>query len=292
MDKKTIALAAIAFALLSLGTAEAVSPGAFMYFRDTFSQTEPGIEAQTRDVVPVSVPYQADFTSPELPAGWNQTSTDGLPSTRWIYSSGMWMCFGTPGIGTTRLISPPIDTSGLSDLAVTFATFYYPQGGGITYKLEYSHDGANWYDLNWSVSSTPFYSYMTDALIGINAPLTYFSWTLEGNQENLDAAGMFQVLLHEFLPPEITMSRTGLITWGTANVPSYKILASDTPDGTYTQVGHTSGTSWQIPFSHPQRFFQVVSSTDILEPITSLPALPVIDRGRWKGRESGRPMER
>lgn len=234
-----------------------VQPGISNQFTPFFSI------AATRDPA-YPLPYITDFSSEVIPEGWTQTSDNGLPEDRWSLGSGFILCYGTPGIGTTRLISPPLDTSGLSDLAVSSAVYFFPFGPDITFKLQYSHDYENWYDANWSISGSEFYSFMTDAVIGINAPVTYLAWALTGNQIHLDVVGLFQVFIHEFLPPTIDIDNSGLISWGTANAPSYIILSADTPNGVYTPVAHVTDTSWQIPMESAQQFFRVASSTEII----------------------------
>ncbi len=51
--------------------------------------------------------------------------------------------------GTTRLITPPLNTTGLSMLNLRFIHTYEDFGNGVTIKIQTSSDGLNWSDESW-----------------------------------------------------------------------------------------------------------------------------------------------
>ncbi len=161
----------------------------------------------------VTLPYTQDFgTTATWPANWTQSSTG---SNVWAVSStanaggtademkASWVSLD----GTTRLITPPIATDGLSNFAVSFNTLYDDYGAGITAKLQYSHDLVTWYDTAWNIISgggnvTGYHTALVSGLV--DQPTTYVAWALEGNHFQFDYWYVDDVLVS--LPPDHDVS--------------------------------------------------------------------------------------
>jgi hypothetical protein len=93
------------------------------------------------------------------------------------------------GTGISRLITPPINTEGITNFAVNFNTYYNDYGAGITAKVQYSFDLNTWYDTPWSIisGSGDVTGNQTALITGLtNQPTTYIAWTLDGNHFQFD----------------------------------------------------------------------------------------------------------
>jgi hypothetical protein len=87
------------------------------------------------------------------------------------------------------LITPPINTEGITNFAVNFNTYYNDYGAGITAKVQYSFDLNTWYDTPWSIisGSGDVTGNQTALITGLtNQPTTYIAWTLDGNHFQFD----------------------------------------------------------------------------------------------------------
>lgn len=164
----------------------------------------------------VNLPYPQDFgTTLAWPTGWTQTST----------GSNVWSVTATANaggtademtatwvslVGTTRLISPPINTTGVAQFLASFNHYYNDYGAGITAKLQYSHDLNTWYDTPWSiVSGGGDVSGYTNVLIsGLAAPTTYVAWVLDGDHFQYDYWYVDDVLLAPVPDHDV-----GVVSW-------------------------------------------------------------------------------
>jgi len=145
----------------------------------------------------VPLPYTQDFgTDGTWPLNWTQTYSGGITSNRWSLSNTN-NAGGTPyemkatyqdATGISRLISPPVNTAGVSAMSIRFRTYYNDYAAGITAKLQYSHDLTTWYDTSWSIISGggDVSGLMSVLLTGLNSPTTYIAWTLNGNHFQFD----------------------------------------------------------------------------------------------------------
>jgi hypothetical protein len=159
----------------------------------------------------ISLPYTQDFgtdATPVWPLNWTQTSTgsevwDPTASSNAGGTANEMTATWTSLDGTTRLITPPINTTGVAAFAASFNTMYDDYGTGITAKVQYSHDLNTWYDTPWSiVSGTGNVSgYQTALISGLaDQPTTYVAWVLDGNHFQFDYWYVDDVALS--LPPD------------------------------------------------------------------------------------------
>jgi len=88
--------------------------------------------------------------------------------------------------GTTRLVTPAIDTTGRSILYMSFKHRLRTFGaGGVTLKVQTSSDGVTWTDEPWSVLTSSGdigpESVHTTLSGNLNRSTTYVALTLTGN---------------------------------------------------------------------------------------------------------------
>ncbi len=224
----------------------------------------------------VALPYTQDFgTDGTMPAGWNQTFAGGVASNSWTVTNTSH-AGGTPyemtgtwasGTGITRLISPPINTAGISAFVVAFNTMYNDYGVGITAKLQYSHDLSTWTDSPWSIISGGgnVSGYQSAIIGGLNAPMTYVAWVLDGNHFQFDFWYVDDVAMslppaHDVAPlswdipvevvPENTLV-TPMVTVGNngLNAESFDVTCTiGAYTNTQTVVGLAAGQTLQVSF--------------------------------------------
>ncbi|MBW6513257.1 MAG: hypothetical protein K0B87_00655 [Candidatus Syntrophosphaera sp.] len=141
-------------------------------------------------------PKMEDFSRTNIPRAWTQGYSNPFTSNFWLlYNTSS--AGGSPnemranwrsGTGTSRLISPPVTTSGVSMLQIDFYHFFDDFAPGLTAKLQYSHDLINWMDAGWSLASGGGNQsgHSTIGLAGPFQDITYIAWTLEGDHFQFD----------------------------------------------------------------------------------------------------------
>ncbi len=139
-----------------------------------------------------------NFTYFSLPSCWQQSFSGGVSSNRWSLAESNtaggqpnemrsdW----TEGIGVSRLISAPINSTGLTSISLFFKTFYDDYGTGATLKIQSSDNLINWTDEGWSYASgsgdipsgTIISATVTHNLTGT----TYLAWVIDGDHYQYD----------------------------------------------------------------------------------------------------------
>ncbi|MCB0805658.1 MAG: S8 family serine peptidase [Bacteroidales bacterium] len=94
---------------------------------------------------------------------------------------------------TRRLYSGPFNTTGISSMDLSFKHMVDDfNGSGYTIKVQYSANGVNWYDTDWSISptgninATDVTTTLTSASHGVGASNYYVAFTITGNLYNID----------------------------------------------------------------------------------------------------------
>ena len=152
-----------------------------------FFETMPDPRAQ--------LPNYSEFTSADWPEGWSQFASSGINPGRWTLSytsnaggspyemRGQW----DMGTGVVRLISRPLDTTGVGTLNIRFKHFWDDYQAGIDYAIasvEYSHNLVDWHNAGWTLPSGGGNTSGTVNLYlsGLDSPITWISWTVSGMQ--------------------------------------------------------------------------------------------------------------
>jgi M6 family metalloprotease-like protein len=112
-------------------------------------------------IVTTALPFNEDFSDPDL--GWRQQNIGEGIGSLWGYSASNYAggsanearcAYWYVNPGTTRMITPPLDTTGLSSLRLRFKHFLDAYATGCTLKIQTSPDKTNWTDESWSIAST------------------------------------------------------------------------------------------------------------------------------------------
>lgn len=175
---------------------QTAAPGTAYYYA---VEVDYGAETAMSEEIGVATPYSIPFVEDVAPGnplvGWNQTSSFG--TSIWSVEDSNeagelpneFMATYVDEIGITRLIAPPINTSGDASVFLFFRHFYNAFGFGIDYKIQTSADGINWTDESWSgVGSTTnvgpeaVYVQLQHNL----GALTYVAWVLDGDHYQFD----------------------------------------------------------------------------------------------------------
>ncbi|MCK9336042.1 MAG: hypothetical protein M0Q99_12115, partial [Candidatus Cloacimonetes bacterium] len=224
----------------------------------------------------VALPHSQDFgtdATPVWPMNWTQNEgTQVWAPTASANAGGAanemtatWTSF----VGTTRLISPPLATDGVSNIAVGFNTLFDDYSAGITATLQYSHDLATWYDTSWSVvSGGGNVSGYFSALVpnAGNEPLTYVAWTLDGDHfqydnwyvddvaismpPDHDVAVVSYDTITEVVPENTIVTPMATVGNNGVNIETFDVTCTiGTYTSTVTVTGLGTGATQQVSFT-------------------------------------------
>jgi M6 family metalloprotease-like protein len=139
-----------------------------------------------------SAPYTTDYSTQ---TDWTQISVDCTP--RWTASNTAFAGGSAPEMmavlesfdpAVSKYISPPVSTSGVDTLQISFKHFYDGYDTGVTYKVQVSSNKFNWTDTYWSFAGTSADAGPETVNIELAAfpdPI-YVAWVLDGNQWSYD----------------------------------------------------------------------------------------------------------
>ncbi|MEJ5302013.1 MAG: fibronectin type III domain-containing protein [Bacteroidales bacterium] len=216
---------------------------------------------------PSSIPFTENFTSNSFPMCWSQTYSGGVTSNRWSVSNttnaggtaNEMQATYVNATGTSRLITPALNTTGLTSIDLSFKTFFDDYGPGVTGKIQTSTDLNTWTDVpGWSITSGggdvgPTTVNMTINQ-DLNSPTTYIAWTLVGDHYQFDYWYVDDVSIIE-----------------TPSCPAPSALTASNVTTNSTDLGWTengSATTWDIEYG-PQGFTQGTGTT--ISGVTSNP---------------------
>lgn len=206
------------------------------------------------------MPYAQYFDGPDFPADWTQTSTVGIAQDRWFAGNSALYCNMAQGVGITRLISPQISTTGVSEIIVQFVFGIGMYDLGTVFKLQYSPDLENWYDTDWAFSTVGYNlgGQVTVVIANLDASATYFAWTMEGDQMGIEGVSLDNIRIHLRVTPEVQISADGLLSWEAIPYAQYfDLYSADDPYGEFELEGWAYDNFWQTNIYHTKRFFQV-----------------------------------
>lgn len=144
-----------------------------------------------------SLPFNEDLSTPNMPMCWS-TGWEGGSGNVWSYSNtnksggepGEFKAKWVSSTGTSRLVTPAINTVGINSLTLNFDHFFDDYSSGITLKIQTSVDGINWSDEDWQVMSGngdigPV-TVETDITENLNSETTYIAFSIDGNHYKFD----------------------------------------------------------------------------------------------------------
>ncbi|MBK6965130.1 MAG: hypothetical protein IPH20_14625 [Bacteroidales bacterium] len=146
-----------------------------------------------------SLPFTENFTGSSFPLCWSTSVTGTGVVPNWSISNTtnaggsareMKSTYQNINPGTTRLVTPPLNTTGQSLLNLSFRHMLDAYGTGATLKIQSSTDGINWTDEAWSVAATSANiaatTVNTTIIHNLNSPSTLIAFTITGNLYQYD----------------------------------------------------------------------------------------------------------
>ncbi len=153
------------------------------------------------------------------------------------------------GTGVSRLIVGPINTTGLTSLALEFKHFYDDYGVGITMKIQSSADATTWTDEAFSIiGGSGNQSGTVNMTVANNVgTTTYIAWVSDGNHFQFDYWYVDDVIITEPLPNDVgtvSIDLASLINPGSilpqATVKNYGTVTQTFPVQMTITGGYTS----------------------------------------------------
>lgn len=147
----------------------------------------------------LTLPVTENFASSTLPANWSTQNTGTSITERWTVSNTanaggaayeMKCTYQNVNPGTSRLITPAVNTVGVSQVTFSFRHMLDAYGTGATLRVQTSNDKTNWTNTSWSVatSSTNIAAATVNVTVttNLNSSATYFAIVLDGNLYQID----------------------------------------------------------------------------------------------------------
>ncbi len=142
-----------------------------------------------------SLPYSQSFLSEVFPQCWSTQFSGtgavdswGLSNTTFAGGSAFEMksTFQNVISGITRLVTLPINTTGMTVLNLSFKHMLDDYGPGATLRIQSSTNGSTWTNEGWSLatysdSNVGPATISTTITHNLNSPNTFISFTIEGN---------------------------------------------------------------------------------------------------------------
>jgi hypothetical protein len=177
----------------------------------------------------LTLPVIENFNSSSFPAGWT-TQNIGLGITeRWSLSNSanaggsayeLLCAYSYIPVGTTRIITPAINTIGVPAIAMSFKHLFEDFSPGVTLKIQSSPDGINWTDEAWSLTSISSVSVGPETINttithNLNAATTYIAFVVDGNLYDFNNWYIDNLSLSAVVastPPTLTTTTVSAIT--------------------------------------------------------------------------------
>lgn len=227
----------------------------------------------------ISIPHLQSYSAASIPTGWTQSIGGGLTTNTWSVSATA-NAGGTAfemraeyqnQSGISRLISPPIVTTGIGAIQVSFKHFFDDYEPGVTAKLQYSHDLISWMDSPWSHASGTGNSSGNQSLFinGLYAPSTYLAWVLDGNHLHfdhwyIDDLNISEALVAGLDTPELSIAADGSLSWNPVPGADFYTIygATDPNSAIFTELAITTNLTWLDPTFPAARMFYRISANN------------------------------
>lgn len=145
------------------------------------------------------LPVSQTFSASTMPSGWTTQNVGTSITERWSVSNTknaggaayeMKCSWQNVNPGTTRLITPAINTQGVNQVTFSFRHMLDAYGTGVTLRVQTSNDKTNWTNTTWSVATTSSNiaagTVTLTITANLNSPNTYFALVAEGNLYQID----------------------------------------------------------------------------------------------------------
>jgi hypothetical protein len=143
------------------------------------------------------LPVTENFNASTLPTGWSTQNTGTGITERWSVSNSAnaggsayeMKCMWQEGVnsGTTRLITPWINTLGIDQITLSFRhlldAYFWVTGANL--RVQTSNDKSSWTDTGWSVATTSSNIGPATVTVAIttnlNSSTTYVAFVVDGD---------------------------------------------------------------------------------------------------------------
>ncbi len=149
--------------------------------------------------VALNLPVTENFNTSTIPTSWTTKNTGTGITERWSVSNTanaggtayeMKCAYQNLNPGTTMLITPALNTTGLSTMLLNAKYMLDDYGVGATIKIQKSNDKTTWTDVSgWSLTTTANTNRtgsITNLSIPVNASVTYIAFVITGNLYQFD----------------------------------------------------------------------------------------------------------
>jgi len=195
-----------------------LTPGTVYYYKAwSYHGTSysPGVSTYAATICNPSVlPFNEDFSASTVSICWTESSTIG---DSWYlvnsnYAGGapneMWVQW-TNAIGVTRLILPPLNTTGMTELVLDFRQFFDDYDSGLVYKVQSSADGITWTDeawLNYSGNGNTGPGMVNTSIVNNLGGTTWIAFVLDGDHYQFDNWFIDDISISEFIPANTALN--------------------------------------------------------------------------------------
>jgi hypothetical protein len=183
-----------------------------------------------------SLPFTEYFNATTFPACWSTSVTGSGVVPNWSVSNTtnaggspreMHSTWQNRNPASTRLVTPPINTTGQPLLNLSFRHMLDAYGTGATLKVQSSTDAINWTDEAWSVATTtaniPASIVNTTIANNLNSSNTYIAFTVTGNLYQYDHWYIDEVSVTGTFVPMLTVTPSNQEVNSTAGTAVYTV---------------------------------------------------------------------
>lgn len=148
----------------------------------------------------VTLPYTESFSGVEFPPCWTEQVEGTNVASNWSHAATsnaggsdgeMMSTWQDRNPATNRLVLPVLNTTGVTELSLSFRHMLDDYGPGATLRIQSSTNGTTWTNESWSLptaSNTNVGPEMVNTTItsNLNSPTTYLAFSIEGNLYQYD----------------------------------------------------------------------------------------------------------
>lgn len=153
----------------------------------------------TANPTSLSLPVVENFTTSTLPANWTTQNVGTGITERWGMSNTanaggaayeLKCSYQNLNPATTRIITPAINTVGVSQVTFSFKHMLDAYGTGVTLRVQTSNDKTTWTNTPWSAATTATNIAASTVNVtvttNLNSATTYFALVADGNLYQID----------------------------------------------------------------------------------------------------------
>jgi M6 family metalloprotease-like protein len=153
----------------------------------------------TANPTSLNLPVAESFATASIPSGWSTQNVGTGITERWTMSNTanaggaayeLKCTYVNLNPATTRIISPAINTVGVSQVSFSFKHMLDAYATGVTLRVQTSNDKVTWTNTTWSVATTATNiataTVSVNVTTNLNSATTYFALVADGNLYQID----------------------------------------------------------------------------------------------------------